>query len=92
MVLMCSGLDPQVENGLGRIGHRKQARGSLVDAHVGGLGGEQYGGEQFERRAPVQLRRRVGVVFAQAGEYLITFMGIHERTGLVAAGGFIAAG
>jgi hypothetical protein len=52
--------------GVGVLG--EQAGGDLVDALVGGLGGEDGGHEQLQGRVPVELVACVGVLLPQAGE------------------------
>ncbi|MNT41049.1 hypothetical protein D3C72_1773970 [compost metagenome] len=69
--------EAQVQNGLRRVGNRKELARGLVHAHIGGLGRQQHGGEQLEHRGVLQLglRRRVGGL--QRGKKRFDIGGFH---------------
>ena len=56
--------------GPGVVGRRailaKEILGDLVDAHVGALGREDRGHQQFQRRLEIERAGGVGVLFGQA--------------------------
>jgi hypothetical protein len=62
---------------LRRVGDHKQAVRGLVHAHIGGLRGQQHGGEQLEHAGVLQLGLRVRVGVTQAAEKSVDLGGFH---------------
>ena len=76
--VLAQAFQPQVEDLLRGVGHRVELARGLVDAHIGGLGGQQHGGQQLERRAVFQLGFRVRVGGLEGGKEMADVGGLHQ--------------
>ena len=71
-------LQPEVEHGLGRVGHGKEFGGGFVHAHVSGLCGQQNGNQEFERGAELQFGGGVRVGFAPTFKHFGADVLVHK--------------
>ncbi len=73
----------QGEQLLRGVRHRVEQGGGLVDADVGGLGGQHHRHQQLERAAVLQLAARIGVGRGEAAVQLGDIGRFHGLSGLL---------